>query len=138
MEELIDSLLYRFDCDVDSGEFEYLTSTGRAKKGNSAGTLRKDGTVSICIDGSQYLRSHLVWLLQYGMLPDRLHHIDLNNSNDSIENLEEVEYGFRNVGTINVNNTSGFNRLTYYPKRDRYKYSFGGMSRIYPSNPFLV
>jgi len=61
------------------------------KVGDSAGYLRPDGRIYIMVDGKQYLRYRLVWMMHYGNIPKGLQvdHIDNAGlkSDDRIENL---------------------------------------------------
>lgn len=44
---------------------------GRAKRGDEAGTVRKDGTVGVGVDGTVYMANRLVWFMVHGEWPKK-------------------------------------------------------------------
>lgn len=77
------------------------------KSGKEAGSMRKDGRVSIRLDGKAYLRYRLCWLLLKGYLPERIDHIDNNRSNDRIENLRECTQSQNRMNQGNTSSKTG-------------------------------
>lgn len=64
---------------------------GHVKAGDIAGWARKDGYISLKIDGVKEYGHRLAWLYMFGVLPDKeIDHIDHNPSNNSISNLRLV------------------------------------------------
>lgn len=62
-----------------------------AKIGKEAGALRENGYYQVKINGRFLRRSHIIWALKYGRLPEEeIDHIDRNPSNDAIGNLREA------------------------------------------------
>jgi len=69
-----------------------VSGRGRSSKvGDSAGTRRPDGRVQVKVDGKDYLRYRLIWIMLNGEIPEGLDvdHIDNDapKSDDRIENL---------------------------------------------------
>ena len=101
MQTSIDFFKTRLSCDPHAGTLTWLPilETDRYKKtwnkryaGKPAGTIRKDGYVSINLDGTFYLAHRLVWLFANGILPERhLDHIDMDTTRNCIANLRMVD-----------------------------------------------
>lgn len=74
----------------ETGVFTWLVSSGRARKGASAGNVRPDGYSSICICGKAYYSHRLAWFIHYGNWPRlQIDHINGNRSDNRISNLRE-------------------------------------------------
>lgn len=73
--------------DYVDGKLIYKVRRGPALVGRVAGCSRKDGYSNLCVDGKYYLLHRVVFLHCKGLLPEQVDHIDVNRSNNRIENL---------------------------------------------------
>ena len=65
---------------------------GRAKLGDRVGVMTENGYISIIIKRRKYMAHRLAWLYINGELPKyEIDHINHNRSDNSINNLREVE-----------------------------------------------
>jgi len=80
--------------DYQDGELIYKIKIGsRGKIGNIAGTINKGiGYKKISIYGKEYYAHRLIYLYHYGIMPKMIDHIDINRSNNMIQNLIESSY----------------------------------------------
>lgn len=76
----------------DGALFWKKDAGARAKKGKTAGKLRKDGYYDVGLKGKYYLVHRIVFALTYGYLPACVDHIDRNPSNNLISNLRDSDY----------------------------------------------
>lgn len=92
------------------GELYWKVNKGTATVGSLASKKRPDGYARVGIDGKRYFAHRLIFLMQYGYMPDFIDHIDGNPSNNHIENLREATHqqNLRNK-KIQTNNKSGVN-----------------------------
>jgi hypothetical protein len=108
MTDLFSDLNY----DPETGEFAWtISKPSRTKKPGRAGTIRKNGYVSLSIQGRQYYGHRLAWLYVYGEWPKGdIDHIDGNPSNNRISNLRDVSTAMnsQNQRRANAVNTTGF------------------------------
>ena len=107
-ERLKDILHY----DMVSGIFTRLISTnGRVKAGDIAGTIMKDGYIRISVDSKQYLGHRLAWLYVYGEFPEKeIDHINTIRTDNRICNLRAANrtLNAENIISSQKNNKSGF------------------------------
>ncbi len=98
------------DYNPETGIFKWkFKRQGTQKTDFTAGYLRKDGYVRICLNKNRYMAHRLAWLYMNGMWPKgQIDHIDHNRSNNKLCNLREVSHqeNHKNKG-MNSNNTSG-------------------------------
>lgn len=90
------------------------------KKGDIAGSLRKDGYCQINFRGKFYRRCRLVWIWHNGYNPENyIDHINRNRSDDRIENLREATQrcNLRNTGNKS-DNSSGIKGI-YFQKSSK-------------------
>lgn len=95
--------------DYRDGELYWKPNKGGNKvQGKRAGTMHHEGYVRTQVNGKIYGNHRLIFLMHHGYLPDEVDHIDLNKSNNKIENLRPAMIGEnqRNV-SIRKDNTSG-------------------------------
>ena len=67
--------------------YRKISTNSRLKIGDKVGTIAKNGYVRTSINGKLYLVHRLIFLMEYGYLPNDIDHIDRNPSNNNIENL---------------------------------------------------
>lgn len=78
--------------DRDSGVFTWKTRVGKAKPGDTAGTVIKDNHLQVTVWGKPYKCSRLAWAFEYNQWPKRkLYHLNGRNGDDRIDNLAMQE-----------------------------------------------
>jgi HNH endonuclease len=94
----------------DTGEFRWKSDRGNNKTaGKLAGCLRSDGYVIIRINSRNYLAHRLAWAMTYGEWPELLDHIDMNPSNNRIDNIRPANHSLNKANRRKTRaNTSGF------------------------------
>ena len=105
-----DRLCELLEIDVEKGIFIWKhTMGGKAKKGQEAGAIGKNGYLTIRIDQVDYLAHRLMWLYVYGAFPIVcIDHIDKNKTNNKYINLRlatQKQNGENKL--LNSNNSSG-------------------------------
>jgi hypothetical protein len=119
-----DKLKELFDYDYDLGVFKRIKVTSyNTKIGDTVGSTRKDGYVTIGIDKKKYLAHRLIWLYVYGKYPDNLiDHKDGNKSNNRLDNLRDCT-NLQNLQSKRLHplNTSGYRGVTYFESIDRWR-----------------
>lgn len=108
---------------VDGKLFWKISTSKKQLAGKIAGYKNSNNRWVICIDGKNYYRHRLVYMMHRGNCPTNLDvdHLDTDKTNDRIENLalKTRSYNKRNV-PINSNNTSGFTGV--YKRKDTGKW----------------
>lgn len=83
-----------------------------------------NGYTSIVIDQKHFLEHRLVWLYNYGYLPEGIidHYPDKDRSNNRIENLRAVsqQCNIRNTGNF-ITNTSGVKGVTWDKQTNKWR-----------------
>lgn len=91
VEDIVFVDLLRYDKEV--GKLYWSVSTnGRIKVGEEAGTVTEDGYRRFTYKGRSYLTHRVIWFLEYGYWPNILDHADRDKLNNRIENLREATY----------------------------------------------
>ena len=79
--------------DKEAGKLYWSVSTnGRIKVGQEAGSVTKDGYKRLKYKGRMYLVHRIIWFLEYGVWPNILDHTDRDKLNNRIENLREATH----------------------------------------------
>jgi hypothetical protein len=95
------------------------TTSPRSLKGNKAGSKNKDGYYQVNINRKKYYVHRLIFMLHFNYLPKFLDHIDLNKSNNKIENLREASNQQNSFNKkIDKRNTSGYKNI-YWNKKNK-------------------
>jgi HNH endonuclease len=98
--------------DPKTGIFVWKNNlSNRIKIGDIAGSIRKDGYITIRIDGKAYLAHRLAYFYIYGKFPKNgIDHIDGNMGNNRIDNLREANQSenMQNIKMEYCNNHTGF------------------------------
>jgi len=105
-----DRLVELLEIDIEKGVFNWKhTMGGKAKKGQKAGAIGKNGYITIRIDQVDYLAHRLMWLYVYGAFPMLgIDHIDRDKTNNKPINLRLAtpkQNGENKL--LNSNNSSG-------------------------------
>lgn len=94
-----------------TGLFTWKQSRGSRKAGATAGRLRKDGYVEICIDRKYHQAARLAWLYCRGAWPaGEVDHRNWNRSDNRIRNLRDVSttVNQQNIRKAHVDSLSGY------------------------------
>lgn len=119
-QEAIKALL---DYDSETGDLIWREHErgGRAVSGGVAGSVNSVGYLVIGLFGKAELAHRLVWLWNYGYLPEHcIDHIDENKLNNRLDNLREAskQCNARNCGTP-ADNTSGVRGVSPSKKKSK-------------------
>lgn len=89
--------------------------------GDIAGCKRKDGYVTVSVDGSLYLLHQLAWLYCNGYLPAELDHRDKDRAHNALDNLRECTSQQNNWNqTVKSTNTTGVKGVTWDSSRQKW------------------
>ncbi|RAS13529.1 HNH endonuclease [Ensifer adhaerens] len=89
--------------------------------GDIAGCKRKDGYLTISVDGSLYLLHQLAWLYCHGYFPKELDHRDKNRSHNALGNLRECTSQQNNWNqTLKSTNRTGVKGVTWDKTRQKW------------------
>jgi len=121
----VDTLKNEVKYNEITGLFTWLINKkGPIKIGMTAGAKRKDGYISIRINGEDYLAHRLAWLIYYGELSEKyqIDHINLCRSDNRIQNLRIASHGENSINTnAKSHNVSGLKGAHYHIKRKKYR-----------------
>lgn len=109
----------RFIYEPDSGLLCSLSGGVPYPWRYGGGTPGKGGQYLVTtVDGKDYYLHRLVWQYHYGVVPERLDHIDTHRENCLIDNLRECT---RRENALNrrktARNTSGFKGVVFHSKK---------------------
>lgn len=98
----------------------FVWNEGRKLPGEIAGRINNHGYRKLQIGSRKYKASRLAWLYIYGKWPEyQIDHINLNRSDDRIENLRECTRSQNTANTgIRGDSTSGFKGV-FFRKRSK-------------------
>ena len=96
-------------------------SLGRTKAGDKVGFVDSKGYLSVNINKKCFYLHRIIWMMQYGEMPELLDHVDGNRQNNKIENLR-LANRFENSHNkqINKNNTSGVKGVYWHRKAKKW------------------
>lgn len=94
----------------ETGDFSWRVKAGCRAAGDAAGSTRRDGYVTIRVDGTRYFAHRLAWFYCNGAWPmQSVDHIDGNPSNNQLSNLRDISHrkNLHNRTRPQTNNTHG-------------------------------
>lgn len=90
--------------------------------GKLAGHEKGNGYIGVTILSEEYLVHRVVYGMFHGYVPQIVDHIDLNRSNNRIENLREINSQGSNCNVgISVRNTSGIKGVSWNSANNLWK-----------------
>lgn len=120
-------LMETLDYNPETGIFVWKKrNCQRRKTGDIAGSIRKDGRVTITIKYSAYLAHRLAWLFTYGEWPEfEIDHINLNPNDNRISNLRKASHAENKWNTtVRKNNKLGIKGVSLDKKKNKYQAVF--------------
>jgi len=98
----------------------------RAKIGDKAGYLRKDGYVNIRINNKNYKAHRLVFVFHHDYMPEFIDHIDGNKANNKIENLRSATKAQNRMNiSLQSNSKSGIKNVNWHKKTNKWIVQLG-------------
>lgn len=94
--------------DYKNGNLYWRQSKSKARQGNVAGWLEKNGYMACGIDGMRYRVHRLIFAFHYGWCPEFLDHINGIKTDNRIENLRVATVSQNNVNKKTGKNKTGF------------------------------
>jgi hypothetical protein len=102
------------DYSPETGNFTWNVAKKGAAKNKKAGSINKNGYITICVNYKQYYAHRLAWLYVYGDLPEHIDHINNIRSDNRICNLREANFFQNSHNTkISKRNNSGIKGITF-------------------------
>jgi hypothetical protein len=88
-------------------------------------SISSNGYKRVFINGKNYYTHRIIYLAQYGYMPDQIDHIDGNTLNNRIENLREASYQDNNRNRKkSIRNKSGYKNVIYVKKTGKWRVQF--------------
>jgi hypothetical protein len=105
----------------DGALYRKKDAANQQKAGDRAGAVHHTGYRNIQIDGVMYLEHRVIYKMHYGIMPERIDHIDGNKENNRINNLREctASQNSQNRGRQS-NNTSGVKGVCWRKKSGKW------------------
>jgi len=94
-----------FDYDKSTGLFTRIFPVRKANVGDIAGTLAKNGYITISIDCKRYYAHRLAFLYVEGYMPKQVDHRDLIRNNNIWDNLRKATNSLNSANKIKSNNS---------------------------------
>lgn len=112
-----------FDYDAATGVLTNKVRRARAAPGQAAGFLRKDGYLTVAVDGTHYLVHRIIWLWGAGEWPtEQIDHIDSDRANNRWANLREASPQQNNINKrISRANSSGVKGAVFHPQSGKWR-----------------
>ena len=104
------------------GELFYKVNRFRKTIGSKAGSKKPDGRYHVHIKGKSYLLHRLIFMMHHGYFPEMVDHIDLDNTNNRIENLRAAKHA-ENAWNSNarVDSVSGIKNVKFNPRLKKWQ-----------------
>lgn len=107
--------------DAETGAFLWRVRRGRGVIGASAGYLRSDGYLVICIDKTVHSAHRLAWLHAYGVWPVVIDHIDGDRANNRLSNLRNVTQTVNKQNIVRPGQRSSTGILGVTPRNKKWQ-----------------
>jgi hypothetical protein len=119
--------------------FEYRDGTlyrkkslGRTKAGDKVGFVNDKGYMAVNIDKQCIPVHRLIWVMQHGVFPELIDHIDGDRQNNRIENLRQADrFGNAQNKRMHKNNRSGAKGVYWHAKKQKWIAQVVCNGRIY-------
>lgn len=111
------------------GDLYWKVDRGSNKlKGKKAGVYTKNGYCKIGIDGIRYFAHRLIFMMNYGYLPQEIDHI--NGLSNRIENLRPASHA-ENMKNCKIpkDNTSGFKNIGWHKASKKWRVSINAKNK---------
>jgi hypothetical protein len=103
------------------GDLYWKNSQRPSFNGKKAGYDNGSGYKKLNIDGKQYYAHRIIYLMQHGVMPDLLDHIDGDTTNNRIENLRPANTSQNMMNSAKTKNSiSGCRNVFYSKERNNY------------------
>jgi len=105
---------------------KFTVNNRKAKKGDVAGCINKQGYLVTCINYKLHLNHRLIFMMHHGYLPKEVDHKDGNKLNNKIENLRNATHiqNSQNV-KLQKNNTSGVKNVSFEKRTKKWTVRIG-------------
>lgn len=101
--------------DYSNGKLYWRKPNHKVTVGKEFGSLRKDGYKHAIIQGNKYLVHRVIFLWHHGYLPTFIDHINIDKSDNRIENLRPATRSLNQQNrSTPKNNTSGIKGVTWH------------------------
>jgi hypothetical protein len=108
-----------------NGDLYNKKSRQRAKAGELAGSMLKDGYRQVHLSNKSYKVHRIIFMMQYGYLPPQIDHINGNRSDNHIENLRPATNATNQYNRKpQKNNTTGHKNIHWCNRSQKYVVSF--------------
>ncbi len=108
-----EALLDAWKYDKDSGLVTRTKDVNRWKAEDVVGSLDEYGYLKTRVAGRMYLLHRLIWLMEYGVMPDNIDHVNGIKDDNRLCNLRSVTHGEnmknKRLGKSNKSGTIGVN-----------------------------
>ena len=123
-------LLFRYD--PFTGKLFWLVNKrGHHLIGREAGSLKRNGYISISIDGKRHQAHRIIWAMAHGKMPQQcIDHINGDKADNRLENLRSatVAENTRNAGKP-ATNSSGYKGVYFEKGRGKWRAKISVMNR---------
>lgn len=108
--------------DYTDGFLIRKTNVANTKAGDVVGSkVAKDGYSRVCVNYKDYLTHRLIFLWHHGFIPKNIDHINLDRSDNRIENLREATNSQNTYNQARSNrNTSGCKNVSWCNTRNKW------------------
>jgi hypothetical protein len=107
--------------EYDGNNLIRKVSRGCQKAGSIAGKVENNGYIRVNVDGELYLAHRLIWKMVYSEEPDFLDHINMDKSDNRIDNLRVVTLSGNCHNRLRFDGESGLIGV------NKYEYKRGGL-----------
>jgi hypothetical protein len=115
---MIDQVIAHHLFEYKDGDLYWKNAQRPSFNGKKAGYDNGSGYKKVSIDGKQYYSHRIIYLMQHGVMPKLVDHIDGNPSNNAIENLRPANTSQNMMNSLKKqNNTSGYRNV--FPNKER-------------------